>query len=65
MGTLFPYSQMLCLCVVAAVFSILLYNLFTSVLGLHCCMGATRLVAVQGLLIAVASLVEKHGLCGA
>ena len=36
-------------------------NLFLSALGLHCCTGLP-LVAVGGLLIAVASLVAGHGL---
>lgn len=48
MGTPFPYSQMLCLCVVTAVFSVLLYNLFTSVLALHCCTGSTHQLPCGG-----------------
>ena len=49
---------------------VFLYHLFLAVLGLHCCMGFSlvaasssySLVAVHGLLIAVASLVVKHRL---
>ena len=47
-----------------------LINLFLAVLGLHCCAQAFSscgeqglpFVVVRGLLIAVASLVEEHGL---
>ena len=47
--------------------------LFMAVLGLHCCpgfslveaSGGSSLVAVCGLLIAVASLVDEQGLWGA
>ena len=47
-----------------------LYFLFLAVLGLHCCTQAfpsccergLLLVAVRGLLLAVASLVAEHGL---
>ena len=49
---------------------IYLFNLFLAALGLRCCMRAFSscgergilLVAVRGLLIAVASLVAKHSL---
>ena len=44
------------------------FYLFLAILGLHCCVGfslvaasGTTLCSVQGLLIAVASLVAKHG----
>ena len=51
---------------------IYLFYLFMAVLGLHCCAQAFSrcgergllFAVVHGLLIAVASLVAEHGLCG-
>ena len=69
---LLTFSQLPCLlCKISFFFKLIyLIYLFLAALGLHCCARAFSscseqgllFVAVQGLLIAVASLVAEHGL---
>lgn len=63
-GTPSPYSQMLRLCVVTAVFSVLLCCLFTSVLALHCCTGSTHRLPSQRLRCRGFSCGRRRGLRG-
>ena len=51
---------------ISSLLNIILFTYFGLLLGLHCCMGFFLLsvMAVHGLLIAVASIVSEHGLYG-